>query len=342
MKLSIFKVNLLGDSIVFLPVLQKLIERLGRSQVALYTTPIASEVFGPWVPDRSFILPKDQFMRGWRSPSTFSRLFGFASKNRSKASLLDVDQGVTAHITAWLFGGIVRYGGECHHLQPWMQSATNELKWNPSETITEWSWRIASDLTKEITGSGFEGSCPMPDLSHLLDENSSVRGEIVVHPGASREYQRWPIDRFVRLAEALSTRFSVIWIQPRELRDVKISGKVRVIREPSLKAITTWIKNSKLYVGNNSGPLHLAYALGIPSVSLWGPTADIWRPTWLPERHLILKREGFTCLPCDSTFKPKGFCLNQGNLHGCLLAWEVDEIYNKTLEWFDRNNGIRK
>ena len=61
------------------------------------------------------------------------------------------------------------------------------------------------------------------------------------------------------------------------------------------------IQHCRLLVCNNSGPLHLATALGTPTVSLMGPTLpDRWWPRG--EGHLVIRKD-LPCMPCN-----EGFC----------------------------------
>jgi heptosyltransferase I len=103
---------------------------------------------------------------------------------------------------------------------------------------------------------------------------------VVVHPGTSDRgaEKRWPAERFAGLAEKierdLGLRVVVAW-GPGELpaaQDVaRASGATLALETRSLLDLAELIGRASLYVGADSGPLHLASAVACPSVALFGP-----------------------------------------------------------------------
>ena len=96
-------------------------------------------------------------------------------------------------------------------------------------------------------------------------------GEFVaVHPFASSLSKRWPLVQFQKVAEALG---QVRWLRgPEE----QLAGSVFIA---DLADLTAWLGKARLYIGNDSGITHLAAAVGIPVVALFGPTdPEMWSP----------------------------------------------------------------
>ena len=121
---------------------------------------------------------------------------------------------------------------------------------------------------------------------------------IVFNPGANREDKRWSAENFARLADALRTQHPHTILlngSPAEtpiLEAIESSAKSGLVnlaqRGGTLGALKAIIKRADLLVTNDTGPRHLAAALGTPSVVLFGPTDR--RFTVLPgvrERHLV-------------------------------------------------------
>lgn len=339
MKLSIFKVNQLGDSIVFLPVLRMFSEVLGKDSFSLFTTPIASQIFGPYLPKSHLILKKEIYFNSWRSPGSLLNIAQFSFRNRSKVSWLDLDQGAWAHSLARVFGGCHRYGGPSLHLNACLRSVNRVVSYDSNTTIAQWSWEIAKMMMDEAFDIKISDHPPRLDLQHLiLDDEKRFKSDILIHPGSSREYQRWSSQAYADLAEALSRDYSVTWVQSPEIPAVKLSSSIRVINQASVSELVSSIFYSKLFIGNNSGPLNIAYALGTPSVSLWGPTHDLWRPSWNPERHQILRKQGIACLPCDTEIRPKNICSNKDQPFVCLQSWSVDEVEKEVRDWISKTS----
>ena len=102
----------------------------------------------------------------------------------------------------------------------------------------------------------------------------------VLHPMASALEKTWPAAHFLELAEAL------------EIEPVFIAGpgeslepfeKFRCVAGASLQGLKTLLSRASLFIGNDSGPAHMAAAFGVPAVVLFGPSdPGIWSP-WKTE-----------------------------------------------------------
>lgn len=94
-----------------------------------------------------------------------------------------------------------------------------------------------------------------------------------IHPGASLAEKRWPLDRFHSMAEALATRAGVrvlAFVEPggygASLGEIK--GVTSV--DAGLRRLMSLIERCDLLVCNDSGPMHIAGALGVPTVAVFG------------------------------------------------------------------------
>lgn len=90
-----------------------------------------------------------------------------------------------------------------------------------------------------------------------------------------------------------------------------------------LAAVVGWLRASRAFVGNDSGLMHLAAALGVPTVGLFGSSNPDWtRP--LGPRTLALAADGFDCRPCyRRTCNRSEFCLDTldgRRVHAAALA----------------------
>jgi len=108
---------------------------------------------------------------------------------------------------------------------------------------------------------------PTPAVPRL--EGSAVRNEAIwLHPFSGSEGKNWPYERFLELAALLRVSASVEWAADR-------SGN----RFDDLGELARHLAGGRGYVGNDSGISHLAAAVGVPVVALFGPSdARIWAP----------------------------------------------------------------
>ena len=142
------------------------------------------------------------------------------------------------------------------------------------------------------TASGYEPSVPVPhwpvpqawrrDARVELDRLGVTGRPMVIHPGAGSPAKCWPLERFVELARRLapSPPGVVFVVGPAE---VDWWGGDRIGRElgshfplliaPPLERLAGLLAEAAVFVGNDSGPSHLAAAVGPPTIALFGPTS---------------------------------------------------------------------
>lgn len=343
MRVLIFKANQLGDNVVFLPVVQELRRRFPAWEIAVFTSALAAPLYERAIPDpaRRFVVPTEQFKRSWRHPVEFLRYWRQAVDFGPDACLLAEDQANVAYLLAFLSGGIRRIAME----RPFIKVnalATRRLTAQPGEKIALASWRIAAALVQEAGESGWPAAPPPPDLSHLLDGHSPAKPagkrRVVIHPGASRSYQCWFPERYVELANRLAANdgLEVLWIEAATNPVTGLFPTVLRARTPSLRDLAQTLGSADLFVCNNSGPMHMANALGRPCVVINGPTSYEWDPVWHAERMLMLRDRSLPCLPCESVVHPANVCINLTDPMACMKFWTVDAIHEHCVGWLDR------
>jgi ADP-heptose:LPS heptosyltransferase len=155
------------------------------------------------------------------------------------------------------------------------------------------------------------------DLAGLPAENLSPRlfSELqrkerfaLLHAGANWAWRRWPFEKFQRLAEALRGRgWQLRLIAPEEKLDLK-----------ELKELCA---EASLFVGNDSGPMHLAASLGTRCIGLFGPNLESRSGPWPAEKHKTLHEE-VPCRPCAQTVcvQPGDWCMDKLSLERVLEA----------------------
>ncbi len=146
------------------------------------------------------------------------------------------------------------------------------------------------------------------------------------HPGASCETQRWPAEYFSELGTLLlreGQRGLILFGGPADRKLVE--SMARRIGETALTCITGDVRRfsallacCQLLVCNNSGPLHVACALGIPTVSFMGPSV---KERWSPRgnRHRVLRRDRLPCIGCN-----RGRCAMK--THDCMRQIGPEEV----------------
>ena len=118
----------------------------------------------------------------------------------------------------------------------------------------------------------FTGQVGAPDSNpHLKFQPAPLRDTAVIHPFSGSQRKNWPLGLYQALAASLPVRTEWTAGPEEELGQAK--------RFQDLGRLAHWLSGAKLYIGNDSGITHLAAALGIPTLALFGPTDPAkWSP----------------------------------------------------------------
>jgi ADP-heptose:LPS heptosyltransferase len=152
--------------------------------------------------------------------------------------------------------------------------------------------------------------------------------------------KRWQLEKFAMLADRLVERYEasiVITWGPGELEEAKklklAMDKPAFVPPPtSLKQLGALFKRCSFLVTNDSGPMHIAAAVGTPVLGIYGPTNPRLQGPY-GERHLVVRNEAVPCLGCNLTSCPIG--------HPCMLELSVDRVLEHVDRLLRMNDLIR-
>ena len=139
-----------------------------------------------------------------------------------------------------------------------------------------------------------------------LRRRTTTGRTIVIHPGSGSADKCWPSSRFLELTHRLRAAGHTVRVLLGEVelerwpsaRIDAFANIAEVARPQSLIELLRTLADAALYIGNDSGPSHLAAMLGLPTLCLFGPTnPTLWRP--LGPQVRILHRMPLTSLTVD-------------------------------------------
>lgn len=165
-----------------------------------------------------------------------------------------------------------------------------------------------------VTRAGKALACllaPPTDLApRLLAQAARDPRHVVLHAGANWAWRRWPLERFVALGQALRAQGLRVTLIPAEAGEPVEGHGLELSAPVDLKALRELLASAGLFIGNDSGPLHLAAALGTPCLGLYGPNSPGRSGPWPGSAHRVL-REPVPCSPCAQTIcvQPHDWCM---------------------------------
>lgn len=135
----------------------------------------------------------------------------------------------------------------------------------------------------------------------FLEDHGIADDDLVigVHPGSRVPTRQWGEDRFREVAAQLAENYGakVIWFAEPNSSAVPVSGRNIISISVPLREFLAVLSRCRFLVCNESGPMHLAAAVGIPVVSVFGSGFPEWfRP--LGDGHRIVIRRDVWCRPC--------------------------------------------
>lgn len=149
----------------------------------------------------------------------------------------------------------------------------------------------------------------------------------VLQPGARYWFKAWPPERFAQLADYLAETYGHQVLiggsgQERQLaeaiRDMTKSRPAVVAGETSVKQLAAVLKRAVLFVGNDTGAMHIAAAMGTPVVALFGPSNPL---EWGPRGGAVeILYKGLDCRVCFHPTCRRG----EGN---CMRLISIEEVY---------------
>jgi len=169
---------------------------------------------------------------------------------------------------------------------------------------------------------------------------------ITLHFGANwqAKYRTWPIENYISLIKHLLERRGAkviliggkaeIKIAERVCQKVKHNHLINLVGKTTIPQMTAIIKSSHLFIGNDSGPLHIAQLVGTPFVGIFGATSPIQVLSHSTNTPKVILKPNLPCSPCythQEVFKPA--C--KGKVE-CFKKITVEEVIKATVYLLDR------
>lgn len=334
MNLLLIRTSALGDVVHCLPVLTALRRHLPEARIGW----VVDEAFAPLLeghPDLDLVLPVA--LRRWRkhpaAASTRRELFAFLRRLRHfrADAALDLMGNHKAGVLARLSGAPRRIGLEREsRREPSSALWINEPVVAAGEHAVENALSVLAPLGLAAGAADFGGdkipAAPAPPAG----AEAGPRPFALLHPGAGWGNKVYPPERWAAVARGLHERAGMeTWValspSPAERllaeRIVELSaGAAGPVEAGALQDLVALSRRARLVLGGDTGPVHLAHALGTPVVCVMGPTDPARHgPFGAADRALARP------LPCS-------YCYRRfASTKACLLEIEPADVVERSV-----------
>ena len=343
-KILVMRYRFIGDTILTVPFLRNLRRAEPDAFIAWMVAPGSSDVVKgiPYVDEMIFWDPVTIHADSRGTHRTLSAKFAFLRDLRRHHfdKVYVLKRSLSSAVIAWLCGAPKRVGFDTegrgmflttrvpyHHDQHEVKNFLNVLK---ADGIT------VTDDFLEIWTTAFEEK----RVLSLLTEAGVDPAERIaaIHPFSAVRQRGWPFENFAELAVRISRETG---LQPVILGgpgDIQEFDKVRhlfgngitdLVGKCNLRETIALLKKCALFVGNDSGIMHLAAAAGTPLVALFGPQSPIKFGPWSDCAKVIY--QGLPCSPCRQKFFSECEPSPRGR-PACMEAISVEEVFQESVK----------
>ena len=332
--------NWIGDAVMCEPAVQGLRSLFPEAELAMLAKPAVAELFLSHPGLHSVLVYDDE--KAHAGISGKWSLAGMLRRHRFDLAVLFQNAFEAAFLT-WLAGIPRRYGyatdGRVFFLTEPVAVPNGPV---PVHQV-EYYWNLLQPL-------GLAGGAPLPSLLVSADEKRTVDVRLVsaginpsdliigINPGSTYgSAKRWSSDRFAevarrivrRLEQAESAHVAVVILGAKGEESLgkdiaaQLGGRSVVLSgATSIRELMAVVKRCRLLMTNDTGPMHVAAAFGVPVVAVFGPTN--WRTTYPYGQERSIVREAVDCAPCLLRECPID--------HRCMTRIPVDRVYEAALQ----------
>lgn len=341
----------LGDALLTQPAIDALRASFPDAELMALASPAAASILGRLPALNGVeVLDFPGFARSQRSAAISPwrlalRTAGSLRRREFTAALILRPDHWWGALVSWLAGIPHRVGYATAETRPFLTTA---LPLRQEHALLR-NLRLAAALTGEPPVAEAILRFPLADedraRARSLLETEGLAGEarfFCIHPGTGARVKHWRADRWARAADTLGRRldarvvFSGSAAEQGLVQDIMgrmTSTGLDLAGKTQVGDLAACYERAVMVLGPDSGPLHLAAAVGTPTVSLYGPADPIEFGPWGPSGRHKLLTSPIACRPCR--------ILDWGDddlvWHPCLADITVEQVLDAALSLQSRH-----
>jgi heptosyltransferase-1 len=312
-RILIIKPSAIGDIVHALPVLNLIRRRWPAAHITWLVTPAcAALVDGHPQIDEVMRFDRKGVSTAWRSPIAALKLMVLHEDIRSRRFDLVVDlQGLFR--SGWFAGQTrcpLRVGFANAREFGWV-FYTHRVQSSWEDHAVERYLCIAEALGLDPAIVEFHFAVNENDRSEIKAILADSQPYAVLLPGANWDTKRWPTEHFAALVEPIRERFGLRCVIAGGPDDCKLAARIpgtqNLTGKTSIRQLVALLERAKLVIAGDTGPMHIAAALGKPLVTMYGPTDPVMTGPF--DRLDTVVRLDIPCSPCFSRACSHQSCL---------------------------------
>ncbi len=307
--------NWIGDVVMISPALKALRETYPAARIDVVARPHVRDCFTghPWV-DEVVVHDPSGRHRGLRG---FLRFTAELRHRRYDLAVL-FQKAFGAALMAWLARVPRRVGYDTDKRGPLLTKAIHETPEARAVHHVEYFLRVAGAAGCDVNGAGRRVYFPLDEdsrrhASTMLSAAGADRFPFLaaIATGASKAPRAWHPERFAEIARHLARNLGagiVIVGGPGDRSAARLIMEavgdrgIDTTGRTTVRQMAALIERCSVFVGNDSGPMHLAAALDVPTLAIFGPGTPARTAPYMPEHRFIALTTNFHCSPCRQDF----------------------------------------
>jgi heptosyltransferase-2 len=353
MKILVRVPNWVGDAVMTIPALEVIRRAHASAEIAILARPAVADLYRDQ-PFANKIVEYDSSGRhkGWRGRE---KLAAELSNEKFDLAIL-LQNAFEAAWLAWRAGipqrvGFARDGRGPLLTKPIRVPGENEIPRHESHYYLELIRRAGwLESRGEIAPIRLQVPSAAREAAQASLSRSGARKDAwrcAIAPGASYGAAKcWPPERFAALADRLISECGadvILFGTPSEkematrIRSAMKCNAISLVGQTSIRDLAAFFSACSLFIGNDSGAMHVAAAVGLPVIGIFGPTDPEGTAPLTPQFTLI--RKPVSCSPCFLRSCPVD--------HRCMTRISVDAVFfaaqqiqnscNNSQHWSSRN-----
>jgi heptosyltransferase I len=205
----------------------------------------------------------------------------FVSQIRGNDIAVDFQGLIKSALVARFSGARERYGFDRDAIRETLAARfiNKHVPVDRSRHVVEWNMQLASAVAGRELAMPPVDFAKFADVGRVLQPDRGASGQrtrptsatVIVLPGAGKPNKIWPPERYGEVIRRLGVPAITVW-GPNERELAERTG-LELAPPTNLRELAAVLRDAALVVGGDTGPLHLAAALGTPVVGLYGPTS---------------------------------------------------------------------